>query len=152
MKNNYGRFGLMVLTSTIIMLILMYFNTYSFEHIFFSETRFYMALIMGGVMAIVMLAFMSKMYTNKKANLGIYAGSALLIAVSLFLVRSQTTVDDTSWMKAMIPHHSIAILTSERAEIEDPRVRKLADGIIKTQRKEISEMKALIKDLEENEE
>ncbi len=149
MKNNYVRFGLMVLTSTIIMLILMYFNTYSIDHVFFSETRFYMALIMGGVMAIVMLAFMSKMYTNKKVNLGIYAGSALVIAVSLFLVRSQATVDDVSWMKAMIPHHSIAILTSERANIEDPRVRKLADGIIETQRKEISEMKALIKDLEE---
>lgn len=149
MKNNYRRFGLMVLTSTIIMLILMYFNTYSMEHIFFSQTRVYMALIMGGVMAIVMLAFMQKMYTNKKVNFGIYAGSALLIAVSLFLVRSQATVDDTSWMKAMIPHHSIAILTSERADIEDPRVRKLADEIIKAQRKEIAEMKTLIKDLEE---
>ncbi|MCM3665131.1 DUF305 domain-containing protein [Mesobacillus subterraneus] len=151
MKNNYGRFGLMVLTSTIIMLILMYFNTYRIDHIFFSETRFYMALVMGGVMAIIMLAFMQKMYTNKKVNLGIYMGSALLIAVSLFLVRSQATVDDTSWMKAMIPHHSIAILTSERANIEDPRVQKLADEIIKAQRKEISEMKKLIKDLEEKE-
>jgi peptidoglycan/LPS O-acetylase OafA/YrhL len=149
MKDNYGRFALMVLTSTIIMLILMYFNAYSIDHVFFSETRFYMALIMGGVMAIVMLAFMRKMYTNKKVNLGIYAGSALLIALSLFLVRSQTTVDDTSWMKAMIPHHSIAILTSERAEIEDPRVKKLADEIIEAQRKEISEMKTLIKELEE---
>lgn len=151
MKNNYGRFGLMVLTSTIIMLILMYLNVYSIDHVFFSETRLYMALIMGGVMAIVMLAFMSKMYTNKKMNLGIYAGSALVIAVSLFLVRSQSTVDDVSWMKAMIPHHSIAILTSERANIEDPRVRKLADDIIKAQRKEIGEMKTLIKDLEEKE-
>ncbi|MBT2680616.1 DUF305 domain-containing protein [Bacillus sp. ISL-35] len=151
MKNHYGRFGLMVLTSTIIMLILMYLNAYSIDHVFFSETRLYMALIMGGVMAIVMLAFMSKMYTNKKVNLGIYAGSALLIAVSLFLVRSQSTVDDVSWMKAMIPHHSIAILTSERANIENPRVRKLADGIIEAQQKEISEMKALIKDLEEKE-
>ncbi|WP_079505164.1 DUF305 domain-containing protein [Mesobacillus jeotgali] len=151
MKNNYGRFGLMVLTSTIIMLILMYLNVYSIDHVFFSETRLYMALIMGGVMAIVMLAFMHKMYTNKKMNFGIYAGSALLIAVSLFLVRSQATVDDTSWMKAMIPHHSIAILTSERANIEDPRVRKLADDIIEAQRKEISEMKTLIKELEEKE-
>jgi FtsH-binding integral membrane protein len=151
MKNNYGRFGLMILTSTIIMLILMYLNTYSIDHVFFSETRFYMGLIMGGVMAIIMLAFMQKMYTNKKVNLGIYMGSALLIAVSLFLVRSQATVDDTSWMKAMIPHHSIAILTSERANIEDPRVQKLADEIIKAQRKEIGEMKALIKDLEEKE-
>ncbi|RSD26925.1 DUF305 domain-containing protein [Mesobacillus subterraneus] len=129
----------------------MYLNAYSIDHVFFSETRFYMALIMGGVMAIVMLAFMHKMYTNKKVNLGIYAGSALLIAVSLFLVRSQTTVDDQSWMKAMIPHHSIAILTSERAKIEDPRVKKLADEIIEAQRKEISEMKTLIKELEENE-
>lgn len=151
MKNHYGRFGLMVLTSTIIMLILMYLNAYSIDHVFFSETRLYMALIMGGVMAIVMLAFMSKMYTNKKMNLGIYAGSALVIAVSLFLVRSQSTVDDVSWMKAMIPHHSIAILTSERANIEDPRVRKLADDIIKAQRREIGEMKTLIKDLEEKE-
>ncbi|MBT2684149.1 DUF305 domain-containing protein [Bacillus sp. ISL-37] len=151
MKNNYGRFGLMVLTSTIIMFILMYLNAYSIDHVFFSETRLYMALIMGGVMAIVMLSFMLKMYTNKKVNIGIFAGSALLIAVSLFLVRSQTTVDDTSWMKAMIPHHSIAILTSERAEIEDPRVKKLADEIIEAQRKEISEMKTLIKDLEEKE-
>ncbi|MBT2692688.1 DUF305 domain-containing protein [Bacillus sp. ISL-55] len=151
MKNNYGRFALMVLTSTVIMFILMYLNTYSIDHVFFSETRLYMALIMGGVMAIVMLSFMLKMYTNKKVNAGIFAGSALLIAISLFLVRSQTTVDDTSWMKAMIPHHSIAILTSERAEIEDPRVRKLADEIIKAQRKEIGEMKTLIKDLEEKE-
>jgi hypothetical protein len=151
MKNNYGRFGLMVLTSTIIMLILMYLNVYSIDYVFFSETRLYMALIMGGVMAIVMLAFMSKMYTNKKMNFGIYAGSALVIAVSLFLVRSQSTVDDVSWMKAMIPHHSIAILTSERANIEDPRVRKLADDIIKAQRREIGEMKTLIKDLEEKE-
>jgi hypothetical protein len=151
MKNHYGRFGLMVLTSTIIMLILMYLNAYSIDHVFLSETRLYMALIMGGVMAIVMLAFMSKMYTNKKMNLGIYAGSALVITVSLFLVRSQSTVDDVSWMKAMIPHHSIAILTSERANIEDPRVRKLADDIIKAQRREIGEMKTLIKDLEEKE-
>lgn len=151
MKNNYGRFGLMVLTSTIIMLILMYLNAYSIDHVLFSETRLYMALIMGGVMAIVMLAFMKKMYTNKKVNLGIYMGSALLIAVSLFLVRSQATVDDTSWMKAMIPHHSIAILTSERAKLEDPRVQKLADEIIKAQRKEIGEMKTLIKELEEKE-
>ncbi|NKE07082.1 DUF305 domain-containing protein [Mesobacillus selenatarsenatis] len=152
MKNNYGRFALMVLTSTVIMFILMYLNTYSIDHVFFSETRLYMTLIMGGVMAIVMLSFMMKMYTNKKVNIGIFAGSALLITVSLFLVRSQTTVDDESWMKAMIPHHSIAILTSERAEIEDPRVRKLADEIIKAQRKEIGEMKMLIKDLEEKEE
>ncbi len=144
---SYRRFSLMILTSTALMLILMYLNSYSFDHIFWSETRFYMALYMGAMMAIVMLAFMLAHYQNKKLNIGIFAGSAMLFVSALFLVRSQTTVDDTAWMKAMIPHHSIAILTSERAKISDPRVRKLADEIIKAQRLEIDEMKALITDL-----
>ncbi|EKJ99336.1 membrane protein containing DUF305 [Rhodopirellula baltica SH28] len=126
----------------------MYLNTYSLDHVFWSETRFYMAILMGATMAIVMLAFMFGMYKNKKANIGIFVGSAIVFATSLFLVRSQQTVDDVSWMKAMIPHHSIAILTSERANISDPRVRKLADEIIEAQRKEIAEMKLLIAELE----
>jgi uncharacterized protein (DUF305 family) len=88
------------------------------------------------------------MYTNRQVNIGIVVGSAIVFSVSLWLVRSQETVDDISWMKAMIPHHSIAIVTSERAHITDPRVRVLADNIIVAQRKEIDEMKALIKDLE----
>ncbi len=150
--NKYAKFGLMILTSTAIMLGLMYLHTYQLDHVFFSETRFYMAIMMGAVMAIVMLAFMRNMYTNRKANITIFAGSALVFVISLSLVRSQTTVDDTSWMKAMIPHHSIAILTSERANISDPRARELADTIIETQRKEIEEMKRLIEDLEDEQE
>ncbi len=102
---------------------------------------------MGATMAIIMLPFMLSMYKNAKANLAIFVGSAVMFAVALWLVRSQATVNDVSWMKAMIPHHSIAILTSEHAHISDPRVRNLADGIIETQRKEIAEMKALIEDL-----
>ncbi len=126
----------------------MYLNTYQMDHIFFSETRLYMALIMGAVMALVMLAFMRKMYVNRKANIAIVAGSILIFVLSLWLVRSQETVADVSYMRAMIPHHSIAILTSERAKISDPRVRELADGIIAAQKKEIAEMKTLIADLE----
>ena len=130
------------------MLLLMYFNSYAFEHVFWSETRFYMAIYMGAMMAIVMLAFMLNNYNNSAMNIGIFIGSGLVFVLAVFLVRSQTTVQDTAWMKAMIPHHSIAILTSERAEISDPRVRKLADEIIKAQRLEIDEMKALIADLQ----
>ena len=125
----------------------MYLNSYSLDHVYWSETRFYMALLMGAVMAVVMLAFMLDMYKDWRLNYGILAGSAILFGLSLFLVRSQTTVRDVSWMKAMIPHHSIAILTSERAEIGDPRVKKLAKEIIKAQKLEIAEMKALIDDL-----
>ncbi len=145
---NYGKFLAMIATSTLIMFGFMYLNTYAFDHIFFSETRAYMSLLMGATMAVVMLLFMWPHYTNKKVNFGILAGSAVIFTLSLWLVRSQVTVTDVSWMKAMIPHHSIAILTSERATIRDPRVRELADSIIQAQRKEITEMKMLIEDLE----
>lgn len=144
----YLRFGAMIATSTLIMFGLMYLNTYSADHVFFSETRAYMAFVMGAAMAVIMLSFMLHMLDNRRLNVAIYIGSAVVFAVALWLVRSQTTVDQVSYMKAMIPHHSIAILTSERARITDPRVRKLADQIIEAQRKEISEMKALVADLE----
>ena len=145
--NPYARFAAMIVTSTIVMFGLMYLNTYRFDHAVFSETRTYMALMMGGAMAIIMLGFMQKMYENRHVNAAIFAGSALLFAVMLWLVRSQATVGDVSYMKSMIPHHSVAILTSERAGIEDRRVRKLADQIIEAQRREIAEMKVLIEDL-----
>ncbi len=144
----YLRFAAMIGTSTIIMFGLMYLNTYELGDVFFSETRVYMALLMGAAMAIIMLAFMLHMHPNRRANVGIFAGSVVVFALALWLVRSQTTIEDVSWMKAMIPHHSIAILTSERANLSDPRVRELASQIIESQRREIGEMKALINDLE----
>ena len=147
MKNNYGIFFAMIITSTVVMYGLMYLNSWEFGHVWFSQTRMWMALYMGGIMAIIMLAFMLNMYTNSKTNIAIFAGAAILFAGSLYLVRSQDTVDGVAWMKAMIPHHSIAILTSSRANIDDPRVQKLADEIIKAQKLEIKEMEALIADL-----
>ncbi|MHA6344297.1 DUF305 domain-containing protein [Roseivivax sp. CAU 1761] len=147
---SYWRFAAMIATSTLVMFGLMYLNTYAFEHVFFSETRTYMALLMGATMAVIMLSFMLSMYSSKTLNLAIYAGSVAVFALMLWLVRSQTTVGDVSYMRAMIPHHSIAIMTSERANIDDPRVRKLADEIIAAQRKEIGEMRNLIADIEAN--
>jgi len=140
----------MIATSTLVMFGLMYLNSYALAHVYFSETRTWMALYMGGAMAIIMLLFMLGMYTDKRKNAMILGGAAALFAGSLYLVRSQDTVSDQAWQKAMIPHHSIAILTSERANIEDRRVRELADGIIRTQRKEIKEMQWLIRDIEKN--
>lgn len=146
--NPYPKFLGMIATSTVAMMILMYLNTYALDHVFWSETRAYMAVLMGATMAIVMLIFMLGMYRNKVVNFAIFGGAVAVFALCLWLVRSQATVGEISWMKAMIPHHSIAILTSERATIKDPRVRELADEIIKAQREEIAEMKALIADLE----
>ncbi|MDF1806035.1 MAG: DUF305 domain-containing protein [Hyphomonas sp.] len=150
MKNTYWRFAAMIGASTLVMLGLMYLNTYAFEHVRWSETRFYIAFLMGGAMAIIMLSFMLNMYKNKTINWSIYGGALIVFLLALWLVRSQVTVGDRSYMKAMIPHHSIAIMTSERAGIEDVRVRKLADEIIKAQRREIKEMDWLIADIAKN--
>ena len=147
---SYARFAAMIAVSTIVMFGLMYLNTYVTDHVWFSQTRMWMALYMGAVMTVIMLSFMLSMYKDRKVNVAIFIGSGLLFIVSLWLVRSQQTVSDTAYMKAMIPHHSIAILTSSRAHIKDPRVRKLADEIIEAQLREIGEMERLIADLAKN--
>ncbi len=146
--NPYPKFFLMLAASFIVMHVVMYFNTYELDHVYFSLTRFYMTCLMIASMALIMLGFMLKMYKNRKNNLAIVIGSLVLSFGSLYLVRAQKPVDDLLWMRAMIPHHSIAILTSERADIKDPEVKDLAERIIEAQRKEILEMKALIKKLE----
>jgi len=146
----YGRFAAMIGTSTVVMFGLMYLNTYALDHVFFSQTRMWMALYMGAAMAVIMLAFMLGMYSNRSLNIAIFVGAIVAFGISLWLVRSQETVEDLAWMRAMIPHHSIAILTSERADISDPRVRALADAIIEAQRGEIAEMKRYISDIEAN--
>jgi len=145
---SYRRFGAMIATSTLVMFALMYLNTYIAAHILFSQTRMWMALLMGATMAAVMLGYMWSMYENKRLNAIILGASVLVFAGSLWLVRSQETVDDVSYMKAMIPHHSIAIMTSERAHIRDPRVRLIADRVIDAQIREIAEMKREIARLE----
>ena len=147
MPGHYPKFAAMIAVSTVVMFVLMYLNTWEIGDVWYSQTRMWMAIYMGSAMTVIMLAFMLRMYTNPKINAGIFAGAAIVFAVALYLVRTQDTVSDVSWMKAMIPHHSIAILTSTRANISDPRVRKLADGIIEAQLREIAEMKALIVDL-----
>ncbi|MGO1356774.1 DUF305 domain-containing protein [Alkalibacterium gilvum] len=148
MKKNYFKFLGMLIVAGIFMYGVMYLNTYAWDHIFFSEMRLYMTILSTSVMAIVMLMFMLHMLKDKKINAAILVVSVLTFGVTFFLMRNQTTIDQVDYMEGMIPHHSIAILTSERAEIEDPRVRKLADEIIKAQEKEIAEMKKLIEDLD----
>ncbi len=148
-NNNYTKFILMLAASFVAMYITMYLNTYEIDHVYFSLTRFYMSCLGIAAMAVIMFFFMRKMYQNKKKNIAILLGSLVLFVGALGLVRAQRPIiGDILYMRAMIPHHSIAILTSERADIKDPKVRELADGIIKAQKKEIAEMKAYIKRLE----
>ena len=149
-RAQYTRFGLMIGTSTVAMFVLSYTNTYALDHVRWSEERVYMALLMGGSMGVVMLGFMRGMYKNVKANVGIVVAALALIVVALWLSRSQHFVDDREYMKGMIPHHSIAILTSEHADLDDVRVCELANAIIEAQRSEIAQMDWLIDDIAEN--
>ncbi|MGO4911795.1 DUF305 domain-containing protein [Leeuwenhoekiella sp. W20_SRS_FM14] len=147
-KGNYTKFLMMLGCSFIAMYITMYLNTYKIDHVYFSLTRFYMSCLGICTMAVIMLLFMLKMYKSKTKNAAILLGSVLVFCSALYLVRAQKPVNDVTWMRAMIPHHSIAILTSKRAAIKDPEVKKLAEDIIRAQEKEIGEMKAMIKRLE----
>ena len=146
-QSPYRRFFLMLGASFVVMYCVMYLNTYSWDHVYFSLMRFYMTWLMILPMALIMLGFMSKMYPDQGLNRLIGGGAVALFVGIFFLMRTQTFVNDVTWMQAMIPHHSIAILTSERASIQDPEVRKLADGIIVAQKREIGEMKQLIERL-----
>ncbi|WP_190311257.1 DUF305 domain-containing protein [Psychroflexus gondwanensis] len=148
-KNNYTKFVGMLAASFVAMYVTMYLNTYAIDHVYFSLTRFYMSCLGISAMAIIMYVAMRGMYQNKKKNIAIIVGSIALFLAALGLVRIQAPIiGDVLWMKAMIPHHSIAILTSERADIQDPEVKQLAEDIIKAQRMEIEEMKQMIERLE----
>ncbi|GGD88678.1 hypothetical protein GCM10011515_05430 [Tsuneonella deserti] len=146
----WGKFAAMIATSTAIMFPLMYQLVYEWDHAVFSLNRLMASLVMGCVMTAVMLAFMWPMYRGKTTKVIVLVG-ALVGAVALLAInRSQALIGDTAFMKSMIPHHSIAINNARKATITDPRVRKLADGIIEAQVREIAEMKALIADIEAN--
>lgn len=147
-EGNYKKFGLMLAVSFVIMYGVMFLNADQFDHVYLNLNRLYMALLMVAPMALVMLAFMSSMYKNKKLNSVIVGLSLVVIVGVLFLLRNQAMVDDKQFMKSMIPHHSSAILVSQEANLTDPEVKKLAQQIIESQEKEIAEMKAILSRME----
>ena len=146
----YVRFAAMILTGMVVMYWVMFVGSWEWSHVRFSQSRIFMAITMGGTMGLVMLAWMLNMYKNAKANVAVIVASLLLIGGGAALDRSQITVDDSAWMSAMIPHHSLAITRSERAQIEDVRVCELAASTSEAQRREIREMDWLLADIESN--
>jgi hypothetical protein len=148
MRMGWVRFGAMIAVSTAIMFLLMYQLVYSADHGLFSLTRFISALVMACVMTTVMLGFMWKMYRPTAAKVAVLSGAVIGGIILLSVNRGQVLIDDVAFMKAMIPHHSIAINNARKADIRDPRVRYLADRITRDQVKEIAEMNMLIGDIE----
>ena len=144
----WGRLAAMIATSTVVMFFLMYQLVYSADHALFSVNRLVASLVMGCVMTAVMLSFMWSMYQGARTKIGVLAVAIISGLLLLFVNRSQALVGDSAFMSSMIPHHSIAINNARKADISDPRVRKLADEIIASQVREIAEMKLLLDDIE----
>lgn len=150
MTMGWGRFAAMIAVSTALMFPLMYQLVYSVDHATFSLTRLVSAVVMGCVMAAIMLAFMWNMYKGQGTKIAVLVGAVVLGLATLVINRNQTLIGDVDFMKSMIPHHSIAINNARKADLRDPRVRKLADNIIRAQVEEIEEMKMLIADIKTN--
>ena len=147
--NPYLKFSLMLLTSFLVMYAVMYLNVDQISHIYTAQTRTYMTILMIAPMAVSMLLFMWGMYENKKLNYLIIAGALVLGIFTYGILREQTFVDDTAWMRAMIPHHSSAIMVSQKAQLKDPEAIKLAEDIIAAQKREIAQMKAMLERLDQ---
>lgn len=148
--NSYLKFALMMATSFVIMYAVMFLNTASIEHVMLSTMRTYMTLLMIAPMAIVMLLYMWGMYKNKKLNVLILTVSVVVFGVIYSMMRNQTGISDVQYMKAMIPHHSSAILTSDNADLQDTETKKLAEDISKLQKEEIALMKAYLDRINKN--
>ena len=148
---NYQKFAFMLIVSFINMYAIMFLNVDVFSHVMLSTTRTYMSILMVAPMAISMLLFMWGMYPNKKVNYSIIGIAVLIFASTLAMLRNQTLISDVQWMKAMIPHHSSAIMVSQKANLQDEEAKELSVSIIEAQKREIEQMKKMIERLENKE-
>ena len=146
-SNSYNALGVSLTLSFFLMYAVMFLNIDDVDHIYLSLTRTYMSLLMVTPMAVLMLLVMPSMYPLKSRNHLIMGSSVFIFIVSLVLLRTQTPVTDAQYMRAMIPHHSSAIMTSKNADLKDPELKKLAQDIIVSQQKEITQMKAILERL-----
>ena len=147
-SQSYFKFAMMMLVSFIVMYAVMFLNIVSLSHLYLSTTRFYMAILMVAPMAVSMLLFMWDMYPNTGVKFGILTTAVVIFGLALAGLRTQTPIADREYMKAMIPHHSSAILTSRNADLSDPEVQALAKQIIDAQLKEIEQMKQILERIE----
>lgn len=120
----------------------------SFSNVIPNINQFYMAGLMTMPMIILEIAIMGGMYMKKKLNVAIILAGIVGLAAFFFCIREQAAVGDRQFLKSMIPHHAAAILMVEKASLNDPEIKKLAQDIITAQQAEIAQMKAKLKEME----
>lgn len=149
-NHHYEHLAIMAVLSFIAMYILMYAMVDRFDNVFNNVNQAYMAALMAAPMVMIELAVMRSMYRNRMLNLAFYAASAIVLIASFLLIRQQTAVGDTQFVKSMIPHHAGAVLMCEKAQLSDPELKNLCKTIITGQNAEIAQMKAKLAALEKS--
>jgi len=144
MKNAYASLAVQTIVSGIIMYLVMFVMIDSLDSFFNNLNMLYMTLMMVAPMVVLMIVAMWHMFPSKAANVALLVGSLVIFAGSFALIRTQTTIGDTAFLRSMIPHHSGAILMCREASLSDPQVVRLCGEIKESQRREIDEMKAIL--------
>ncbi|WP_066625542.1 DUF305 domain-containing protein [Brevundimonas vesicularis] len=143
-KNLYKSFFIEIGIDFVIMFLVMYTMIASLDHFYLNLNNVYMTLMMVAPMGLLMLGFMRGMYPSGKVNLAIAAGAVVIFLFAFWGMRTQAFVGDHEFLRSMIPHHSGAVLMCEQAKLSDPRIVSLCDDIVRSQREEIAQMKALL--------
>ena len=142
---HYGRLGLMVAVSFVVMYILMYAMVDRFDNVFNNINQVYMPGLMASAMVPIELALMSAMYPDRRKNaIALSAGAVVLVACWL-MIRTQAVVGDRQFLRSMIPHHAAAVLMCNEAPVQDTRIIDLCRRILASQEAEIDEMKSYLR-------
>ena len=144
MKNSYVSLAIQTIVSGAIMYLVMFVMIDSLSSFYNNLNMLYMTLMMVAPMVMLMVLAMSHMFPSKAANTALLLGATVAFFGSFWLIRSQTTIGDTAFLRSMIPHHSGAILMCGEAKLTNPEIVKLCEGIIKSQREEIDQMKRML--------
>ena len=145
MKNAYASLAVQTIISGIIMYLVMFVMIDNLGSFYNNLNMLYMTLMMVAPMVVAMILAMRHMFPSKGANAVLLAGSVVVFLGNFALIRTQTTIGDTAFLRSMIPHHSGAILMCQQASIDDPQVKQLCASIVKSQGEEIDEMKSILR-------
>ena len=140
-----GSFWMMVVASFIIQFFIMsLIMSNSVSNITFSVGKFYISVIMALLMGLIEVIMHD--YHMHLFSLPYYLSLAIALSLFLYLYKTQQYILDEDYLKEMIEHHSMALLTSEEIlqKTKSERVRKLAENIVSTQEAEIKYMKQML--------
>jgi hypothetical protein len=142
--SHYHHLLLMTVLSFLAMYVLMYSMVDRFANVYPNFNQFYMAGLMAAPMVLIEMTLMGAMYDNKRRN-AVIAGASVVALIGFFiLIRQQTAISDTQFLKSMIPHHAGAILMCNKAPIQDAEIKTLCRTIVTGQASEIAQMKAIL--------